>query len=203
MCPWATHYAGLQWLRSLGFTGIVAVTPAVPQPPQRQLNYTGWLWALSALGCFGGGLITGAYLFPEIKTLVKTEVLREEVIHRVEVPVEKLVERIVERRVEVPVEKIVYINNTPNLAVSSTGLGQVEGSGRLVDLAYGQLKAEMSDARVIELFGEPLKTYPREKPARGSYWEYVRPDKQSLTIIMRERDTFFSRELVVEGFFKK
>ncbi len=55
------------------------------------------------------GALAGRYLFPEVK--VELVERRVEVEKRVEVPVERIVERVVikevEKRVEVPVEKIV------------------------------------------------------------------------------------------------
>lgn len=125
------------------------------------------------------GVLAGRYFFPEIK--IEQVEKRVEIIKRVEVPVDRIVERVVvkevEKRVEVPVEKIVYREvqvppSAPRNAEPSKVANPVS--------PWNSVKAGMTKSEVSELLGEPRKVVSRDD---FIYWYYT--DKQEDDLFIR------------------
>lgn len=134
--------------------------------------FAGLLWLV--IGAFAG-----RYLFPEIR--IEQVEKQVEIIKRVEVPVDRIVERVVvkevEKRVEVPVEKIVYREvqvppSAPRNAEPSKVANPVS--------PWNSVKAGMTKSEVSELLGEPRKVVSRDD---FIYWYYT--DKQEDDLFIR------------------
>ncbi len=114
------------------------------------------------------GALAGRYLFPEVK--VELVERRVEVEKRVEVPVERIVERVVikevEKRVEVPVEKIV-IREVQVPAPTPQGQGNINQTKPAS--AWDSLKVGMTKSEVTDLLGEPTRVVAGEDII---YWYY-------------------------------
>ncbi len=114
------------------------------------------------------GALAGRYLFPEVK--VELVERRVEVEKRVEVPVERIVERVVikevEKRVEVPVEKIV-IREVQVPAPTPQGQGNINQTKPAS--AWDSLKVGMTKSEVTDLLGEPNRVVAGEDII---YWYY-------------------------------
>ena len=114
------------------------------------------------------GVLAGRYLYPEVR--IETVERRVEVEKRVEVPVERVVERVVikevEKRVEVPVEKIVIREvQVPAPTPQVPGIvNQAKATS-----AWDGLKAGMTKSEVTELLGEPNRVVTGED---FIYWYY-------------------------------
>jgi len=125
------------------------------------------------------GALAGRYLFPEVKIEVVER--RVEVEKRVEVPVERIVERVVikevEKRVEVPVEKIV-IREVQVPAPTAQGQGNINQAK--ASSAWDALKVGMTKSEVISLLGEPYRVLDKDDVL---YWYYS--EKQSDFLIIR------------------
>ncbi len=114
------------------------------------------------------GMLAGRYLFPEVKTEVLER--RVEVEKRVEVPVDRIVERVVikevEKRVEVPVEKIV-IREVQVPAPTPQGQGNINQAK--ASSAWDALKVGMTKSEVTDLLGEPNRVVAGDDII---YWYY-------------------------------
>lgn len=134
--------------------------------------FAGLLWLVI-------GVLAGRYFFPEIK--IEQVEKRVEVIKRVEVPVDRIVERVVvkevEKRVEVPFEKIVYREvPAPPSAPRNTEPSNVANPVS----PWNSVKAGMTKSEVAELLGEPHKVVTRDDVI---YWYYT--DKQEDDLFIR------------------
>ena len=114
------------------------------------------------------GVLAGRYFFPEIK--IEQVEKRVEIIKRVEVPVDRVVERVVikevEKRVEVPVEKIV-IREVQVPAPTAQGQGNINQAK--ASSAWDALKVGMTKSEVTDLLGEPNRVVAGEDII---YWYY-------------------------------
>ena len=134
--------------------------------------FAGLLWLVI-------GVLAGRYFFPEIK--IEQVEKRVEVIRRVEVPVDRIVERVVvkevEKRVEVPVETIIYREvpappSAPRIVEPSKVANPVS--------PWNSVKAGMTKSEVSELLGEPHKVVSGDDVI---YWYYS--DKQEDDLFIR------------------
>lgn len=114
------------------------------------------------------GVLAGRYFFPEIK--IEQVEKPVEIIKRVEVPVDRVVERVVvkevEKRVEVPVEKIV-IREVQVPAPTPQGQGNINQTKPAS--AWDSLKVGMTKSEVTDLLGEPNRVVAGEDII---YWYY-------------------------------
>lgn len=134
--------------------------------------FAGLLWLVI-------GVLAGRYFFPEIK--IEQVEKRVEIIKRVEVPVDRVVERVVvkevEKRVEVPVEKIIYRDvPAPPSAPRSAEPTKVANPVS----PWNSVKVGMTKSEVSELLGEPHKVVSRDDVI---YWYYT--DKQEDDLFIR------------------
>ena len=134
--------------------------------------FAGLLWLVI-------GVLAGRYFFPEIK--IEQVEKRVEVIRRVEVPVDRIVERVVvkevEKRVEVPVEKIIYRDvPAPPSVPRSAGPTKVANPVS----PWNSVKVGMTKSEVSELLGEPHKVVSGDDVI---YWYYS--DKQEDDLFIR------------------
>ena len=125
------------------------------------------------------GVLAGRYLFPEVKVEVLER--RVEVEKRVEVPVDRIVERVVikevEKRVEVPVEKIVIREvQVPAPVARHPESNDVTKPAS----AWDSLKVGMTKSEVVSLLGEPYSVLDKDAVL---YWYYS--ERQSDFLIIR------------------
>jgi len=133
----------------------------------------GW-WVPAALLILTLGVALGRWAFPQevvkvvtvekekrvevpVERIVEKRIPVDRIVEkRVEVPVERIVEKVVEKRVEVPVERIVY-RDAPKVGRSAQGSG---GALDLLDSGYASLRFGMTMSEVARLVGQPYFTGP-------------------------------------------
>lgn len=118
------------------------------------------------------GVLAGRYFFPEIK--IEQVEKQVEVVKRITVPVDRVVERVVvkevEKVVEVPAEKLVEKVVVREVLVPVPTLReQTLANVPKSDLAWGALKVGMTKAEVTELLGDPKQQITNEE---SIFWYY-------------------------------
>jgi len=155
----------------------VSQSKAPPPSERASLGFGRFLFA--GLLWLAVGVLAGRYLFPEVKIEVVEH--RVEVEKRVEVPVERIVERVVikevEKRIEVPVEKIVI--REVQVPAPMTRHPENKDVTKPAS-AWDSLKVGMTKSEVVSLLGEPYRVLDKDDVL---YWYYS--EKQSDFLIIR------------------
>ena len=166
-----------------------APAPLSATPPR----LSGWLWALSSMVALFVGALAGAYLFPETKFQEKVVEKRVEVERRVEVPLEKVVERVVykevEKRVEVPVERVVVKElEIPIPMKDQEAIFKPSAEPSSWDaIRHGLTKSE-----VRAILGDPATEQERE----GSLFWYYKEEGQGVLFIRFKAGGFLGSDRV-------
>ena len=148
-----------------------------------------WFGVLVGLVCLLAGAAIGGAFFPQqVVKLVTVEKRVEVPVERIvekQVPVEviKYVDRVVEKRVEVPIEVVKYVERMVPAEPPPAGSWPTP-TGR----AWNQVKAGMTAASVRVLLGVPkeIQTYDHVDQA---YWYYGAP--------FQDGWVYFNNDLVI------
>lgn len=129
------------------------------------------LWALSSTVILLVGALAGAYLFPETKFQEKVVEKRVEVERLVEVPVERIVEKVVyqdvEKRVEVLVERVVVKELEIPIPMKDQ---EAIFKPSAEPTSWDAVRRGLSKSEVRAVLGDPATEQEREG---ALYWHYM------------------------------
>lgn len=138
------------------------------------------LWGVTCAVSLSLGALIGAFLFPEHRIVEKIVEKPVEVVRKVEVPVEKLVEKVVvkevERRVEVPVDRVVVKEvEVPVPMPGAESLFRPAGD----PTRWDGIRHGLTKASVKELLGDPASEVERD----GSLYWYYKEEGQGVLFV--------------------